>query len=422
MGVCVLPRGWRRRAAGLQRKHNHYVARNATIIIATLTAILNSSTQKNREAEEAELARLGPAARAAYEAEAARLRAEAARARREAAEQALASAGTGAAGAAPRVVIDCSYVTESEARHAPRAGARAAEVASEAAARSLAKQIEIAMAFNRRSDAPLALTLTSYHGAFAAFCERVGAAKWPVARERRHFLEALAAAAPAAAAAAESSDGSSGGGEGCVNSGSSGEASGGSGEGGASGASSSTAAAADAARARVVVLSPDAPEALAGPLDPSLTYVIGGIVDRSVVKGLSLGFADAAGLRAARLPVREAAAALGLDFPGARKTPVLAVSDVVAALAVAHRTGGDWAAALEAALPARARREGGRRRRGREQAQQGAAGAGAESEAGAAVEAGAESEAGAAMEAGAAEAAAAEAGARQDAGAAAAAG
>lgn len=44
--------------------------------------------------------------------------------------------------------------------------------------------------------------------------------------------------------------------------------------------------------ARVVVLSPDAPSPLPeGPLDPAAVYVVGGIVDRTVRKGVSAGYA-----------------------------------------------------------------------------------------------------------------------------------
>ncbi len=43
---------------------------------------------------------------------------------------------------------------------------------------------------------------------------------------------------------------------------------------------------------KVVVLSPDAEAPLSdGPLDPGRAYIIGGIVDRSVQKGITLGFA-----------------------------------------------------------------------------------------------------------------------------------
>jgi tRNA (guanine9-N1)-methyltransferase len=129
--------------------------------------------------------------------------------------------------------------------------------------------------------------------------------------------------------------------------------------------------------ASLVVLSPDAPEPLEGPLDENAIYVVGGIIDRSVIKGLTLGWAAAAGARAARLPVREHSAALGLGFSGASTAPVLSVSDVVAALVSAHASGGDWGAALAAALPARFRRAGAPGRRAARRAARAGAAAGA---------------------------------------------
>ncbi|KAI8474675.1 MAG: hypothetical protein J3K34DRAFT_517988 [Monoraphidium minutum] len=262
-----------------------------------------------RAQEEARLAALPPQQRAAYEEEARRLRVEAALAQKAAAAAALAGGGQ-------RVVVDCSYVTQVEELHAPRHGARAREPAAQGSARSLAKQVEIAMGLNRRSERPLALTLTSFRGALAAFCDHNGAAAWPIARHEGHVADVFASE-----------------------------------------------------RSNLVMLSPDAPDALDGPLDSAAVYVIGGIVDKSVVKGLSLGWAAAAGVRAARLPVREYADDLGMAFGGANKTPVLSISDVVVALLEAGRTGGDWAAALGAALPERVRRAGvagaGRRRQPR---------------------------------------------------------
>lgn len=414
-----------------------------------------------------------PEQRAAYESEAARLRIEAGLAQKAAVARAFEGSGT-------RIVIDCSYgarqlrsaaaahgaahvsgqpaavlfparpsradqlpppcsncalrpaprrpraprpaVTEVEERHAPRHGERAASVAGEGSVRSLAKQIEIAMALNRRwaaqeqrggqtgmeggalcrrllllaarhppprrpplqptsptpatrpprhpapgprlprFEAPAALTVTSFKGPLAAFAARLGAASWPLERHEAHVLEVFGGA-----------------------------------------------------RGRVVMLTPDADEPLAGPLEPGAVYVVGGIVDRwvwlpspgaclerraiirrgarhrgavacawcgaclpgcaraprrafvctppmrrrSVVKGLSLGWARAAGVRAARLPVREQAAALGMEFAGAKTTPVLSISDVVVALLEAGRSGGDWAGALRAALPERVRRGAG---------------------------------------------------------------
>ncbi len=159
----------------------------------------------------------------------------------------------------------------------------------------------------------MALTLTSFCGPLAAFCDHNGARSWPVARHEDHLLDVFAAE-----------------------------------------------------RDRLVMLTPDAETPLEGPVgDGDEIYVIGGIVDRSVVKGLSRGWAEAAGVRTARLPVREHAEDLGMGFSGANKTPVLSISDVVVAMVEAGRSGGDWAAALAAALPERVRRAGAAGRRGR---------------------------------------------------------
>jgi tRNA (guanine9-N1)-methyltransferase len=105
-----------------------------------------------------------------------------------------------------------------------------------------------------------------------------------------------------------------------------------------------------------IFLSPDADEPLLE-LDPQKVYVIGGIVDRSVRKGLTLGKAERHGLAAVRLPVLEYAKHLNLDGPSASNRPVLNVSDVVVALVEFARTG-DWVHALRAAVPARKQRGG----------------------------------------------------------------
>jgi hypothetical protein len=104
----------------------------------------------------------------------------------------------------------------------------------------------------------------------------------------------------------------------------------------------------------LVVLSPDADEPLLE-LNPKQAYVIGGIVDRSVCKGLTTGFGARHGVQTVRLPVAEYAEQLGLGFVGASTRPVLNVSDVVVALVEFNRTG-DWVHALQQALPARKRR------------------------------------------------------------------
>lgn len=106
-------------------------------------------------------------------------------------------------------------------------------------------------------------------------------------------------------------------------------------------------------------MSPDAQEPLpAAPLDPSKVYVIGGIVDKTVQKNLTIEFAQEQELPAYRLPVREYAESLGLNFPGASTRPILSPTDVVTALIEFNRTQ-DWAVALDAAVPKRKRRQHG---------------------------------------------------------------
>jgi len=53
----------------------------------------------------------------------------------------------------------------------------------------------------------------------------------------------------------------------------------------------------------VIFLTPDATEPLLE-IDPGKTYAIGGVIDRSVRKGLTLGFAESHGIVTRRLPVR----------------------------------------------------------------------------------------------------------------------
>ena len=59
-------------------------------------------------------------------------------------------------------------------------------------------------------------------------------------------------------------------------------------------------------------LSSDAEQRLGG-VEPGKVYCIGGIVDRAIVKGVTSGFAASHGLQCRRLPIREHAAALGMQ-------------------------------------------------------------------------------------------------------------
>lgn len=108
---------------------------------------------------------------------------------------------------------------------------------------------------------------------------------------------------------------------------------------------------------QLVLLSPDAPEPLMA-VDNSKVYVVGGIVDKTVQKGITFSFAQQQGLPVYRLPIREYAQQLGLDFPGASTRPVLSAADVVTAL-VEYQQMQDWAAALKVAVPQRKRRQHG---------------------------------------------------------------
>eukprot|EP00198_Chlamydomonas_reinhardtii_P013077 XP_001702414.1 predicted protein [Chlamydomonas reinhardtii] len=104
---------------------------------------------------------------------------------------------------------------------------------------------------------------------------------------------------------------------------------------------------------RVVVLSPDAEEPLEA-VDTAHVYVVGGIVDRTVRKGLTVKFAETERVACRRLPIRENAEQLGLG-KGVTKNPVLNIDDVVRALLVFHDTG-DWVKALDVAIPLRKRK------------------------------------------------------------------
>ncbi|GIL52804.1 hypothetical protein Vafri_8572 [Volvox africanus] len=103
----------------------------------------------------------------------------------------------------------------------------------------------------------------------------------------------------------------------------------------------------------IVVLSPDAAAPLMA-LDERRVYVVGGIVDCSVVRGVTAGFAANHSLESYRLPTLEYAEQLGLGR-GVSRRPVLNICDVVLALLRFRSNGGDWVDALNAAIPKRKR-------------------------------------------------------------------
>lgn len=108
--------------------------------------------------------------------------------------------------------------------------------------------------------------------------------------------------------------------------------------------------------ANVVYLSPDAEEALDEVVETSI-YVVGGIVDRNLHRGLTLGAAEGGGARAARLPFDEYLP----EIP--RGDRVLTVCACVGVL-MGVRAGQGWREALEKSVPRRGVEKVARRARG----------------------------------------------------------
>lgn len=109
-------------------------------------------------------------------------------------------------------------------------------------------------------------------------------------------------------------------------------------------------------RADIVYLSPDAEEALDEVLETNV-YVVGGIVDRNLNKGLTREVAEAGRARAVRLPFDEYLP----DVP--RGDRVLTVCACVGVL-MGVRAGQGWREALEKSVPRRGVDKAARRARG----------------------------------------------------------
>ena len=97
-------------------------------------------------------------------------------------------------------------------------------------------------------------------------------------------------------------------------------------------------------RRQLCYLTPDAEEELKA-VDPRVTYIVGGIVDRNVQKGLSKTRADALGIKTARLPLHLA----GMKS----QRMVLNVDTVCRILGTFSSHQGNWAEVLKVAMPAR---------------------------------------------------------------------
>lgn len=99
----------------------------------------------------------------------------------------------------------------------------------------------------------------------------------------------------------------------------------------------------------LLYLSPDAPEALpATPLGSNTVYVIGGLVDETVHKNISLSSACAEGIQCAQLPIDEF-----MERCGGTGCKILTVNQVFDILLSVHETQGDWANSLAKVIPKR---------------------------------------------------------------------
>eukprot|EP01087_Luapelamoeba_hula_P014967 TRINITY_DN443_c0_g5_i1.p1 TRINITY_DN443_c0_g5~~TRINITY_DN443_c0_g5_i1.p1 ORF type:complete len:431 (+),score=120.73 TRINITY_DN443_c0_g5_i1:66-1295(+) len=163
---------------------------------------------------------------------------------------------------------------------------------SEKEVRSVVSQINQSYGTLRRASRPLECHLSSLTGRFASvFAEHEGFPLWQFEKHPEHFTEWIPA---------EELD-------------------------------------------RVIYLSPDAPDALES-VDKTNYYVIGGIADINIKKGLSYTNARQYGIRTARLPISEYA----IDI----RRKVLNVNHVLSILMHVAETG-DWREAFNLHIPAR---------------------------------------------------------------------
>ena len=159
--------------------------------------------------------------------------------------------------------------------------------------RSLGRQLADTVAKCRRALKPTIVTLSSYTNEAKAHLEAIGSAKWPVIRDARDTWKRRRERS-----------------------------------------------------SKVVYLTPDADEALEG-LEDGVTYVVAGLVDRPVRKNCTRDAATLHGCEVKRLPLKEFRGAA----PKRRREGILNVDVVVHILLRYRDNGGDWAEALQAALP-----------------------------------------------------------------------
>jgi len=164
------------------------------------------------------------------------------------------------------------------------------DILSDKEVRSVASQINMTYGSLRRASRPLSCHLTSLNGKVGtALQTHVGFERWQLGKHPGHFVEVF-----------------------------------------------------EDRRHDMIYLSPDAVEVLEE-VDPQKIYIIGGIADVNVKKGLTLSRAENFGLQTACLPVKQ--------FSDSNRT-VLNVNHVVEIL-TAVATDGDWAQAFSCSIPTR---------------------------------------------------------------------
>ncbi|OQR89269.1 tRNA (guanine-N(1)-)-methyltransferase [Thraustotheca clavata] len=161
------------------------------------------------------------------------------------------------------------------------------EIMNDKEINSLSKQIKYSYGSIKRMDQPFAFTIANYHGRIQDALERFGCSNWTANMSPNQVDEIFNTE-------------------------------------------------------ELVFLSPDSLTVLET-LEPTKVYVIGGIVDRSRVKGRTRAAADAIGVATARLPIQEYIVDRHNDH-------ILNVNTVVDILASIHG-GATWPEALEACLP-----------------------------------------------------------------------
>ena len=102
-------------------------------------------------------------------------------------------------------------------------------------------------------------------------------------------------------------------------------------------------------KSSLVYLTPDSPNVL-GEIDPTKIYVIGGLVDRVVLKNKSLSRAFTHGVATARLPLKEFFSKQGPKGEKHMSNMALAVDRVIEILMKKYEVG-DWDEALSAVFP-----------------------------------------------------------------------